>query len=100
MSDGQETPTGFEAIEVGGRWSQETATFLRLLAAAKARNECTLLRKRAEQAWRLRWAGMLACSVARAFASFLLEQRGNGGVDGETPALTDLLSESRFAGLG
>ena len=25
------------------------------------------------------WAGMLACSVARAFAGSLLEQRGNGG---------------------
>ena len=87
------------AMEVGGRWSQETATFLRMLAAARARGECTLLRKRAEQAWRLRWAGMLACSAARAFAGSLLEQRGNGGADGVTPALPDLLSEFRHAGL-
>ena len=88
------------AIEVGGRWSQETATFLRLLAAAKGRNACPLLRKRVEQAWRLCWAGMLACSASRAFAGSLLEQRGNGGADGVAPALPDLLSEFRHAGLG
>ena len=38
------------AGEVGGRWSEETATFLRLLAAA-------LLQRRAEQAWRMWWEG-------------------------------------------
>ena len=38
------------AGEVGGRWSAETSTFLRLLAAARARSETLVLRKRAEQA--------------------------------------------------
>ena len=48
------------AGEVGGRWSAETSTFLRFLAAARARPETPALRKRAEQAWRLRWSTMLA----------------------------------------
>ena len=42
------------AREVGGRWSAETSTFLRLLAAARARSETPVLQKRSEQAWRLR----------------------------------------------
>ena len=44
------------AVEVGGRWSDETRSFLSQLARAKARGETPLMRKRAEQAWRLRWA--------------------------------------------
>ena len=70
------------AGEVGGRWSEETATFLRLLAVARARSESALMRRRAEQAWRMRWGGMLACAAARAFAASLLEQRSNVGGDG------------------
>ena len=45
------------AGEVGGRWSEETVTFLRLVAAAHARSESALLRRRAEQGWRMRWGG-------------------------------------------
>ena len=58
------------AVEVGGRWSAETSSFLSQLAKAKARQETPLLQKRAEQAWRLRWAGIL-CSAAKAVASSL-----------------------------
>ena len=88
------------AGEVGGRWSEETATFLRLLAVARARSESALMRRRAEQAWRMRWGGMLACAGARAFAASLLEQRSNVGGDGIQPLLSDVLSEFRHAGLG
>ena len=42
-------------VEVGGRWSTETRTFLSLLAHGRARSERPLMRKRVEQAWRLRW---------------------------------------------
>ena len=52
------------AVEVAGRWSSETNIFLRLLAAARARSETPLLHRRVEQAWRLRWSGMLACAEA------------------------------------
>ena len=42
------------AGEVVGRWSEETRAFIRLLARARTRNETTLMRRRAEQAWRMR----------------------------------------------
>ena len=42
-------------VEVCGRWSVETQSFLSSLARAKVRSLRLLLRKRAEQAWRLRW---------------------------------------------
>ena len=41
--------------EVGGRWSQEVSTFVRLLARANARSEPCILRRRAQQALPLRW---------------------------------------------
>ena len=37
------------AVEVGGRWSDETRSFLSQLAGAKARGETSLMRRRAEQ---------------------------------------------------
>ena len=86
--------------EVDGRSSEETATFLRLLAAARARSESALLRRRAEQAWRMRWGGMLACAAARAFAASLLEQRSNLGGDAGRPLLCDVLSKLHHACLG
>ena len=61
------------AVEVCGRWSQETQRFLSFLARAKARSVPPLLRKRVEQAWRLRWGSLFSCTVAGAVASSLLE---------------------------
>ena len=58
------------AGEVGGRWSQEVNTFVRLLAIAKARCEPSILRRRVEQAWRLRWGhhlGLFSSSCLRLF---------------------------------
>ena len=73
------------AGEVGGRWSQEVNTFVRLLARAKARCEPSILRRRVEQAWRLRWGTILPCSTACTFAFSMLDVRTPGGVDGEIP---------------
>ena len=53
-------------VEVGGRWSEETRCFLSLLARAKSRGETWLMRRRVEQAWRLRWRSLLACVGVRA----------------------------------
>ena len=50
------------AVEVGGRWSEETRMFLSLLARAKVRGENPLLRERVQQAWRLRWGALLSCT--------------------------------------
>ena len=70
------------AVEVGGRWSAETNSFLAQLAKAKARQETPLLRKRAEQAWRVRSAGIFACAAAKAVASSLLELKVSHGRTG------------------
>ena len=51
------------ALEIGGRWSSEVLVFVRLLARAKVRSEPQMMRKRVEQAWRLRWLSLLGCGV-------------------------------------
>ena len=77
------------AVEVGGRWSEEARRFLSQLAKARARGENKLLRKRAEQAWRLRWGSLLACTAARAVAMSLLELPGRPvGLMGATPSVS------------
>ena len=48
------------ALEVGGRWSEEAVTFVRLLAMAKARTVPQLLRPAAQAAFFHRWTGVLA----------------------------------------
>ena len=54
------------AMEVGGRWSSTTQRFISSLVHARAREEGWILCRRAEQAWRLRWGSLLACTAARA----------------------------------
>ena len=61
-------------VEVGGRWSSETRSFLSKLAHDRARSERFLMRRRVEQAWRLRWGSLLSCAAARAVAMYLLER--------------------------
>ena len=85
------------AVEVGGRWSDETRSFLSQLARAKARGETSLMRRRAEQAWRLRWGSILSCTVARAVATSMLELPGVRGADGSTPLAADVEQDFRFA---
>ena len=87
------------AGDVAGRWSEETVSFIRPLAKARVRGEPTILKKRAEQAWRMRWCCLLACAAARAFAASLLERRGPGGADGETPSVHHVVNDWRFASL-
>ena len=86
-------------VEVGGRWSDETRTFLSRLAKARARTEMPLMRRRAEQAWRLRWGAMLACAAVKAVASSLLDLLDNHGGDGKTPATHEVETDHRYASL-
>ena len=73
------------AGEVGGRWVRgETRDFLNQLARGKVRHEPAVLKRRVQQAWRMRWRTILSCSAAKAFAASLLELRGGSGVDGDT----------------
>ena len=76
-------------VEVQGRWSDETKLLVSQLARAKARQEPWLLRRRVEQAWRMRWGSLIACAVARTVALSLLELP-RAGVDGDTPAACDV----------
>ena len=55
------------ALEVGGRWSQEASTFVKLLAKAKPVFWT--------DAWSRRGGSIMACAV-RSFASSLLGLRG------------------------
>ena len=56
------------------------------LAKARARTEMPLMRRRAEQAWRLRWGAMFACAAAKAVASSLLDLLdSHGGEDTRHP---------------
>ena len=88
------------AGEVAGRWSDETRRFIGLLARARARNETKLMRRRVEQAWRLRWWTMLSCAAARAFAASLLGMRSSRGSDGVSLLSDEVVRDHRYAGLG
>ena len=46
------------------------------LVHAKARSEPSLLRKRVEQGWRLKWGSLFSCTATRAVAASLLELPG------------------------
>ena len=81
------------AGETGGRFSEETQTFLRLLAQAKTRSIPKVLRARARQSWLHRWGSILSCAAARAFACSLLGLHGNLGADGDAPPVSDVLSD-------
>jgi hypothetical protein len=83
-------------LEVGGRWSSVAWEFVRLLARSKARGEPERLRRGAEQAWRRRWVGLLACAAARAFAASLLELAEECGPDGDAPSTEVVLEDARY----
>ena len=76
------------ACEVGGRWS---ATFSCSLQSGVPQP----LKTSAKQSWLWRWRSIPACAAAKAFAQSLLEQRGGTGVDGPTPSLSEVMSDSR-----
>ena len=85
-------------VEVGGRWSRESQDFISQLARARARREPPFLRRRAEQAWRIRWGSMVSCVVARAVADSLLGLPRALGADGDTPLVHDVVRDLLAAG--
>ena len=87
------------AMEVGGRWSDDTRSFVSQLARARARHETAILQKCAEQAWRMRWGAMLSCAAAKAVATSLLGLRCAHGPDGDTPSTWEIEGEFRHVGL-
>lgn len=85
-------------LEVGGRWSQEALNFIRQLARAKARSQPDWLRGSAMQAYSHRWSGLAAVAAHRAFAASFLEPPSGGHeyMDGEEPAVHDVLADARW----
>ena len=78
--------------------SVETRSFLSQLAKARARQEIPLMRKRAEQAWRMRWGAILPCTSARAVASSLLNVQSPVGADGDTLSTHEVERDYRCSG--
>ena len=89
-------PNATGGREVAGKWSEETRSFVSKLAKARGRIEPAILRRRAEQAWRMRWMSILGCSAAKAFASSLLNLKA-GGADGETFCSHEVMGDFRMS---
>ena len=49
--------------------------------------------RRARQAWHHRWASLLACASARAFALSLLDRRPAVGSDGVVPSTSVVITD-------
>ena len=83
------------AIELGGRWSTEAATLLRLLSRHKIQSIPILLRPAARHAWISRWAAHLSAAAMRSFACSLLHLPASTttNIDGPEPPLGDLLTQ-------
>ena len=86
------------AVEVGGRWSPEATDLMSQLVKANGRSEPFLVRRRTEQAWRMRWTGLLACAAARSSAASLLGLHGGRGADGFAPRSHEVECDHRFSG--
>ena len=80
-------------MEVGGRWSEETADFLRHLAQARSRAVPEALRPAAIQASIARWSALLTQAAQAPFAASLTMQdpATHTGPDGEDIPLSTLL---------
>ena len=65
LSRGGARPSCVCRAEDGGRWSDETAQVLQLLAKAQAASPPAVLRGRTKAAWFRQWTSILACSTAR-----------------------------------
>ena len=81
------------ALEVGGRWSEEAAEFVRLLAKCRSRAAPTSLRQATAQAFIARWSALLTHAAQTAFAQSLLFQDAGplAASDGDSPLLSDVL---------
>ena len=85
------------AMEIGGRWSEEATTFVRLLAKSKARSFPRILRKSIQAAFMHRWFGMISVAAQRSLACTLLDVPFEETTErSEEPFLDDVLSDARL----
>ena len=80
------------ALEVGGRWSEETGHHP---STPRIASDEETYRTSVAHAW----SGMLACTAARAVASSLLDLQHCHGGDGTTPHAHEVDRDHRYAGL-
>ena len=78
------------ALEVGGRWSEEAASFIRLLARSDSREAAPALRA----ALVARCSALLSFAAQLSFAESLLEGRGQSNFGGLCPDWKALLADS------
>ena len=85
-------------LEVGGRWAEEAATFVRLLARARAAGAPAAVRNAAQAAWVLRRSGLISVAAQRALAATFLELplQSELAAAGPPPALHELLADARW----
>ena len=82
-------------IEVGGRWSEEAASFITSLARTKTRDTPAPLRHAGATSFISRWTAFLTHAAMTAFAASLLfeDPTHHHNLDGEPPSLSDLLAQ-------
>ena len=87
------------ALDIGGRFSEETADFLKQLAWARARASPSYLQKATAHAFERRWSRMLAVTASSSFAASLLlpkaSLRCENAADAASSWLGDVLAEAR-----
>jgi len=86
------------ALEVGGRWSTATQTFLRALARGRALASPSHSRAALAHALQRRWGQMLTVAANTAFSSSLLELPATAvpSAGALTPPLADVVADARW----
>ena len=85
-------------LEVGGRWSQEAPSFIKLLAQHKARQAPPILQHSITTALIARWSALLTHAAQQAFAATLVETpqalASHTNTKGNEPIFSQLLAEA------
>ena len=83
------------AMEIGGRWSDESYEFLTQLASARSQYAPRELQGSAYHFWKRRWAAMLSVTAMKAFANILLSENAYGTEvgGGAAPELGQVLAD-------
>jgi len=81
-------------VEVGGRWCEESLSFMDALVMARAKRAPPVLRTAAVHAWRRRWWCLLSIAVQDAVAATLVQDKVtalNTALGFDEPFLADVL---------
>ena len=85
-------------LEVGGRWSQEAASFITLLAQHEARQAPPILQHSITTALIARWSSLLTHAAQQTFAASLVETpqtpANHTNTEGNEPTFSQLLAEA------